>query len=270
MRPFQEIFQSSQLIEGKGQTYLLDESWMQGRAIYGGLSTALCLDGVQKQFEHLPPLRSTNVNFIGPASKEVYVVPKLLRQGKSVAFVQANLMGDAGLITSCVFSFGAARESKLTAVFHKAEEQMGPESAELFFQEDGSFGGSQASRPAFTQHFDVRLARGSRPFSGADNPSFDLWVKHKDASAKDIVALVALADMPPPGVLPMLKSLAPISSMSWMFNMVQSDLSNESGWWLLGVYAEHALEGYSSQNMSIHNDRGELVMVGRQNVAVFY
>ncbi|MEM8889820.1 MAG: thioesterase family protein [Bacteroidota bacterium] len=270
MRPFREIFQESQLTADKGQTYYLDESWMQGRAIYGGLSTALCLDGVKKQFENLPPLRSTNVNFIGPASKEVYVKTKLLRQGKSVAFVQADLMGEAGLITTCVFSFGAARESKLAAVFHQAEDQMGPESSESFFEENESFGGAKANRPAFTQHFEVRLARGNRPFSGAGTPSFDLWVKHKDASAKDIVALVALADMPPPGVLPMLKSLAPISSMSWMFNMVKSDLSNDSGWWLLGVYAEHALEGYSSQNMSIHNDRGELVMVGRQNVAVFY
>lgn len=270
MIPFQKIFLNSQLIEAKGQTYFLDESWMQGRAIYGGLSTALCLDGVQKQFEHLPPLRSSSVNFIGPASKEVYVKPKLLRQGKSVAFVQADLMGEAGLITSCVFSFGAARESKLEAVFQKSEEQMDPESAEFFFEEDGSLSGSKGNRPAFTQHFDVRIVKGSRPFSGAENPSFELWVKHKDTSANDLIALVALADMPPPGVLPMLKHLAPISSMSWMFNMIQSDLSNDSGWWFMGVYAEHAREGYSSQNMQIRNDKGELVMVGRQNVAVFY
>ncbi|MEL6252354.1 MAG: thioesterase family protein [Bacteroidota bacterium] len=270
MKSFHEIFQTSQLVEDNSQIYVLDESWMQGRAIYGGLSTALCLDGVKKQFENLPPLRSVNVNFIGPASKEVFVKTKLLRQGKSVAFVQADLMGEAGLITSCVFSFGAARSSKLDAVFHKSEKLEGPESADSFFEGNGSPSDSVGGQPAFTQHFDVRIVRGSRPFSGADDPSFELWVKHKDASAKDIVALVALADMPPPGVLPMLKSLAPISSMSWMFNIIQSDLTNDSGWWLMGVYAEHAREGYSSQNMYIHNDKGELVMVGRQNVAVFY
>ena len=270
MRPFREIFQDSQLLEGKGQKYVLDESWMQGRAIYGGLSTALCLDGAVQQFENLPPLRSASVNFIGPASKEVFVEAKLLRQGKSVSFVQANLLGESGLITSCVFSFGAARESKLAAVFHQSEDLKGSQLSDAFFKGDGSLANSQGNQPAFTQHFEVRIAKGDRPFSGAENPSFELWVKHKDASADDLVALVALADMPPPAILPMLKYPAPISSMSWMFNIIQSDLTNESGWWLLGVYAEHAKEGYSSQNMQIRNDKGELVLVGRQNVAVFY
>lgn len=59
---------------------------MQGRAIYGGLSTTLCLDGVLKQVEDLSPLRSASVNFFGPANEEVYVRCTILRQGRSVTF----------------------------------------------------------------------------------------------------------------------------------------------------------------------------------------
>ena len=270
MKSFSEIFQTSTFIEGHGQTYTLEPSWMQGRAIYGGLSTAICLHGVQQQIPNLPPLRSASVNFIGPASMEVFVKCLILRQGKSVTFVQADLMGEKGLVSTIIFTFGAPRASQLDHVYFESPELAGPESAKAFFPTDKAPPGAPVGKPSFTQHFDTRIVRGSTPFSGADTPSFDLWVKHKDPQATDIVALVGLADMPPPAVLPLFKSFAPVSSMSWMFNIISEDLSNESGWWLLGSYAEHASQGYSSQNMTIHNDRGDLVMVGRQNVAVFY
>ncbi|MEL6674935.1 MAG: thioesterase family protein [Bacteroidota bacterium] len=270
MKPFSEVLQTGHDVAGQGQTYILDESWMQGRGIYGGLSTALCLDGVKQQLGALPPLRSANINFIGPASKEVFVIPKLLRQGKSVSFVQAELMGEAGLITQAVFSFGAPRESRLEGVFLPEKSMTDPAASPPFFSDNGFTPATQGARPAFTHHFDVRLIQGHRPFSGVDTPSFELWVRHQDATAKDMTALIALADMPPPGILPMFKGLAPISSMSWMFNIIRNDLTNKSGWWFMRVEAEHAHGGYSSQNMSIRNDHGELVMVGRQNVAIFY
>ncbi len=270
MKPFTEILQSSRFVEGRGQRYTLDETWMQGRAIYGGLSTALCLDGVLKQFPDLPPLRSVNVNFIGLGNEEVYVTCSVLRQGKSVAFIQAELIGEKGLINQTVFTFGANRDSKLDEVYVESKEVIRPESARAIFPEQTPAPGEPGGPPAFTQHFETRFVSGSRPFSGADEPSFELWVKHKDASANDLVALVALADMPPPGVLPLFKEFAPISSMTWMFNILREDLSNQSGWWLFTVQAEHARQGYSSQNMSIHNDQGDLVLVGRQNIAVFY
>ena len=270
MKSFSEILQSSRLVEGRGQTFVLDTSWMQGRAIYGGLSTALCLHGIFEQLGELPPLRSTSINFLGPASIEVYVKAKILRRGKSVAFVETELLGEKGLICKAIFCFGAARESKLAEVYLDFYEVPKPALAESFFPEEGFLPIENGGRPAFTQHFDARLIKGSRPFSGAPKPSFELWVKHKDLLATDITALVALADMPPPGVLPVFESAAPISTMSWMFNILTNDLSNASGWWLLGVYSEHASEGYSSQNMTIRNDRGELVLVGRQNVAIFY
>ena len=270
MKSFSELLQSSQFVEGVGQRYTVDDGWMQGRAIYGGLSTALCLDGVLQQIEGLPPLRSANVNFIGPASEQVDVKCTVLRRGKSVAFVRAQLMGEQGLINESVFSFGAARESQLNTIYQEAKPVTNPAAAADFFTKDGSTSERLVGLPAFTQHFDVRLINGSRPFSGTVETSFELWVKHKDAAATSISALVALADMPPPAVAPIFKKFAPISSMSWMFNLLTDDLSNDSGWWRLGMEAEHARQGYSSQNMTIHNDRGELVMVGRQNVAIFY
>ena len=112
MTLFTDLLAASQLGDDSC-TYAISEDWMQGRAIYGGLSTALCLDACLKCYPDLPPLRSANVNFVGPASEELSVIVKVLRRGKSVAFVEAQLQGEAGLVTSAVFSFGAGRESSL-------------------------------------------------------------------------------------------------------------------------------------------------------------
>ncbi|MEM7512096.1 MAG: thioesterase family protein [Bacteroidota bacterium] len=269
-KTFSELLQTAKLIEGKGLAYTLEEGWMQGRAIYGGLSTALCLHGAMEQVDDLPPLRSVNVNFIGPASPEVYVEANVLRRGKNVVFVESRLVGQAGLITHCVFSFGAARESRLDTMYEDNMVAPDPESVGPLFPKDGITPSGKRVPPSFAQNFEVGFVKGNLPFSGSDDPFMELWVKHRDPEANDITALVALADMPPPAIFPAFKGFAPISSMSWMFNILTDDLTNESGWWLMGTYAEHAKQGYSSQNMTIYNDQGELVVVGRQNIAIFY
>lgn len=263
------------LAGGKAKTYQLDESWMQGRGIYGGLSAALCLDATNSVFADLPPLRSASVNFIGPGSENVWVEARELRRGKSVAFIEANLLSEEGLITSCVFSFGASRESKLSEEFGEklyggGKALKDPDQIDDFFSRDPQYEQFFKNRPVFTQHFEGKLLSGSRPFLGSKEPSLEVWVKHKDDRSSGVVSLVALADVPPPAVAPMFKGFAPISSMSWMFNILTDEPYSESGWWLLGSFAESAKQGYSSQNMTIHNDLGELVMVGRQSVAIFY
>ena len=259
----------------QAKRYQLNETWMQGRGIYGGLSTALCLDATNTAFSDLPPLRSASVNFIGPGSENVWVDVRELRRGKSVAFIEASLQSDEGLITFCVFSFGVSRESRLDENFgarlygdHPGLDD--PESIDDLFSGDPRYQQFVKNRPVFTQHFEARLLSGTRPFLGGTEPSMEVWVKHKDVRANDLVSLVALSDMPPPAVVPLFHGYSPFSSMTWMFNVLCDNPSSESGWWLLGSHAEHAINGYASQNMTIHNDLGELVVVGRQNVAIFY
>ena len=107
------------------------------------------------------------------------------------------------------------------------------------------------------------------PISGSDEHEFYLWVRHEDPRAEGIVALLALADMPPPAVLPMFREFAPISSMTWMVNVLNANPVSKDGWWLLQSRGENASEGYSSQDMLVWNSDGELVIAGRQSVAIF-
>jgi len=126
------------------------------------------------------------------------------------------------------------------------------------------------SGPAFALNYDCRLAKGGHPVSGSTDHEHYIWVRHKDRQATDITALLGIADMPPPAVLPMFKEFAPVSSMTWMVNFLQTEVATNDGWWLMRSAAEHARSGYSSQDMQVWNANGELIVSGRQCVAVFY
>jgi len=256
----------SDLIDGlKGQdgslSATITEDWMQGRTTYGGLSAALCFEAALQSFPGLPALRSAQISFIGPAGGNVQVNASLLRRGKSVTFVEADVLGEKGLATRGLFAFGAARPSQFDTHFMPRPALPGPDDCDAFFP--------NGMGPSFVQHYETRLAKGARPGVQSQEHDHFVWVRHKDEMANGVSALLALADMPPPAVMPMLKEFAPISSMTWQLNLLTDAPNTKDGWWLLQSRAENAAQGYSSQDMLVWNFDGEPVIAGRQSVAVF-
>lgn len=243
-------------------SFNITEDWLQGRTTYGGLSAAICLRAIENEFDDLPPLRSMQVNFIGPVAGEVEIEVTLLRRGKSVAYISAEMKANDQVATHCVCCFGTKRESRMNTVFGDTPSVPTFSESKNFFQ--------HGPGPTFSNQFHCRLAKGGFPVSGSPDSEHFIWVKHKDELANDMPALVGIADMPPPAVLPMFKEFAPISSMTWMFNILTEDLETEDGWWLMRSAAEHSKDGYSSQDMQVWNTSGDLVLTGRQNVAIFY
>lgn len=235
--------------------------WMQGRTTYGGMTAALCLEGVLRAFPDLPPLRSAQISFIGPAGGEVSVAASLLRRGKSVTFANGDLSSGGVIAARGVFAFGAARQSQFDRSFMPRPAVAAPDECPVYIPP--GFG------PSFAQHYDTRLAKGARPASASAEHDHFIWVRHRDEGAASTVALLALADMPPPAVMPMMKEFAPISSMTWALNFLTEKPQTKDGWWLLQSRAENAAEGYSSQDMLVWNLGGDAVIAGRQSVAVF-
>ncbi len=238
------------------------ENWMQGRTTYGGLSAAICVQAALDLYPDLPPLRSAQINFIGPVGGSVKIQTKVLRRGRSVAYISAEMTGEKGLATHAVFCFGEARESRLNQDFTRKPNVPSVEESQDFFK--------RAPGPKFAENFDCLLSKGGMPVSGSKDSEHFIWVRHKDDKAYTLAGLIGLADMPPPAVLPMFEEFAPVSSMTWMMNFLTDDYASEEGWWLMRSAAEHARDGYSSQDMQVWNKAGDLVITGRQNVAVFY
>lgn len=262
MAAFTELMNSLSPTNEATFSVAIPESWMQGRTTYGGLSAALCLEAVLRTFSNLPPLRSAQITFVGPAGDIVKLRPRILRQGKSVSFIEVAMEGERGPATRATFCFGESRESRLRHSFVKPPSLPAPDASPTYLPDGAG--------PNFIQHYEHRLAAGARPLAGSKQNDHYVWARHKDNAATGVLALLALADMLPPAILPLLTEMPPVSSMSWMLNFLTPEPATEDGWWLLRSTAENAGDGYSSQNMSAWNHRGEAVITARQNVAVFY
>ena len=244
----------------------IPEGWKQGRTAYGGMSAALCLSAAKARLEPARPLRSALIGFVGPAEGRVSVTAEPLRSGKTASSVRARLTGEAGIGTEAIFTFAAPR---LSAFAHAgpglpAGASAPPRDAK---GEDFPFGA-----PQFTANFELLpAAGGSPPFAGdPSTPPLRLWARHRDAASRTgLEALVCLADALPPAVTTAMRDFAPLSSMTWMIDVLDDDLSTREGWYLLESAADHAREGYSSQAMTIWSADGRCLVKGRQMVTVF-
>lgn len=244
-----------------GARLTIPENWLQGRTTFGGLSAALCLQAVYRQHPNLPPIRSATINFIGPVHGTVVIETRILRQGKSVCFIEAEMKHEGEVLTHAIFCFGKSRTSTINQVFGSHPDYKSVQDSENLFD--------KIDKPQFTQFFECRLAKGKLPILGSGKHEHLLWLRLKEEMEPNPILLLAIGDMPPAAIMPMLDRLVPTSSINWSVNFVQSHPSTEDGWWLLESTAEDAQNGYSSQNMQLWNSRGELITVSRQSVAYF-
>lgn len=237
------------------------DDWRQGRTLYGGISAALCFAACEKLAPDLPPLRSGQIAFIGPANGEAVLVPQILRQGKSVSFLACDLLSEGAVATRALFAFGAARPSAFQIEASAAPAVPQPEACPPLFGE---------RHPAFAAHFDMRLAAGNRPVTGAVSGDMTVWARHRDAAgASAMAALIALADALPPAAMARLSAPAAISSMTWQFDLCDATRFQSEDWVLLQSHDEAVAQGYSGQSMAIWDGQGQPILVGRQSVAIF-
>jgi acyl-CoA thioesterase len=239
------------------------EDWAQGRTLYGGISASLCGAAARRAFTDLPPLRSALVAFIGPASGTVRMTPSVLRRGKSTAFIGVDLASEGAIAARTIFCYGAARHSALPAYAAMPMPAVPPPEACAPL-------GESDFRPRFTTQFDMHPAGGFLPLAGAPTPDLLFWVRHRDkaAGASD-VALLAIGDVLPPGAITMFTRMAPISSMTWQFDLLSDAPVIPDGWLLARSTAETIGSGYSSQSMMLWNRDGDPIAAGRQSVAIF-
>ena len=233
---------------------------MQGRTSYGGLSGALALVAAQKLAGDLPPLRSATVNFVGPLAGEVTVRAKFLRRGRNASWVAAEVESEAGVGLTATFVFMGPVESKLH--LHEAPPPPG-----WLAPEDSPAFPAHRPSPGFTQHFERRFAT---PRAADKRPELNWWVRPRDAAGLDpMVALLLTADALPPGVMPLMDGWVPVSSMTWIVNLLTPAPATRDGWWLLRAAGNSAEHGCSSQDMGIWNADGEAVVAGMQSIALF-
>jgi acyl-CoA thioesterase len=237
--------------------------WKQGRTAYGGVTAALMEAAARRQTPDLPPLRSAIVNFVGPVKADPELSSTLLRRGRNVTSVSAEARNGDQVVGTANFLYGAARESDIT-VDLPAPDAAAPDDCAPFTPE-----AMRDFVPVFFHNFDTRLIAGARLMMGEDG-YIRAWSRHRDpASRSGTNALLCLADVLPPAALPLLRKMAPVSSMSWIVNFLSDKPRTQDGWWHVESRLSAATGGYSSQLMRIWNTDGELVVEGMQSIAIF-
>jgi len=239
------------------------DDWKQGRTLYGGLTSSLCLHAARELAQAQGRLRSALISFVGPSSGEVVASAETLRSGRTAATVRASLDSDGTCATEALLTFSDTRPSALDYEAHPAPEVPAPRSEDALDL-------AAAGGPVFVRNFELIPVGGGIPISGADTPDLIWWARHRDPAARGTdLGLLCLGDVLPPAALPMASSPVPLSSMTWMVDIVADDLATHDGWYLLRSRAEVVRGGFSTQDMSIWNHAGALVAKGRQTVTIF-
>lgn len=246
------------LIDG-GFATAIPEDWMQGRTSYGGFSAALALEAARNLAPDLPPLRSAQISFVGPLAGEVEVQARMLRRGRNASWISAEITSESGVGLTATFVFMGPVDSKLHLHDVPPPANLVPVEAARPLPEGRG--------PGFAGHFNRRFAL---PRTDEPEPQIGWWMQLKDRAGLDpMVELMLCADALPPGVLHMMDRNAPISSMTWLVNLLTPLPQTSDGWWLLRSAGNYAERGCSSQDMAIWNADGTAVAVGMQSIALF-
>lgn len=240
---------------GGFQTHI-PADWMQGRTSYGGLSAALALQAALLAEPDLPPLRSAQVSFVGPLAGEVNVTATKLRRGRHAAFIQADVASEAGLGLRAVFVFMRDQQSVVDLQAARADHRPPPPGTRLWTGPENFFAGN-------FEFLDLKL-----PELG---PAELLrWARLKAHQGLDsLLHLITVADALPPAAIRLLGVGSPISSLTWIVNLLTPAPETHDGWWLLAARSDHARAGCASQTMRVWNADGLLIAEAMQSVALF-
>lgn len=237
----------------------IPENWMQGRTAYGGLSAALAFEAARSAAPDLPPLRSATIDFVGPLAGTVEASVEILRSGKLALWAEARVRSEAGLGLRATFLF--MRDIASSVDFNEGGAPPAPSPEEA--QE------AMRKGPAnfFTSNFDYRHAL---PVSERRTPDFLRWIRLSEREGLDpVTELLCVADALPPAAMPLYETPGPVSSLTWMVNLLTPRPATRDGWWLVRATSDYARFGCSSQVMRIWDADGAPVTSGMQSVALF-
>lgn len=240
-----------------GFTATIPADWLQGRTAYGGISSAIALHAAQACEPDLPPLRSAQIAFIGPLSGAVTVTATKLRRGRNAAFIQSDIVSEAGLGYRATFVFMTDQVSKLDFDQRPPTNRTHPAPDAKVFTGPPEF---------FISNFNFLDLK-----DGVADGELLRWARLREPAGLDpMVHVLAVADALPPAVMRLMGGgFAPVSSMTWIVNLLTPAPATTDGWWLLSAKSDFARNGCSSQAMRMWNADGQLVAEGMQSVALF-
>jgi acyl-CoA thioesterase len=124
--------------------------------------------------------------------------------------------------------------------------------------------------PAFTQHFEMRWARGRYPFSGATVSQMSVYVRYRGETNFSAAHALALMDAIPSPALALLTKPSPANTLSWTLELLDGNFDFAAhDWWRLDAQLDAAAEGYAVHTSQVVNPAGRLAAISRQVATVY-
>src|SRR5205814_3317816 len=216
LTPLSELL-ARRIVGPRDVQFDIPDDWLQGRTSFGGLVSMYAVQAMRDvAAAQWPPevtLRALQTNFIAPVEAgPLAVAVQVLREGRNVRQVQAQVMQRGELCALMVGVFGSERAGRLAPILPTRPPAAKPVDA----IEPAPF--LPGRRPNFTAHLDMRWAEGAPPFSHQPATRASIHLRLLDADAKALpseLMTVLMGDAFPTPVLAQLEQPAPASSVSW-------------------------------------------------------
>jgi len=240
----------------------VDDTWLQGRSIVGGLQAAIAVSAMRSVLATELPLRVLQMTFMAPVpAGPVRVRARVLRAGKSATYVEAPIVDGQNAVALVVGIFGSRRPSKVRVM---------PEQPEVNSESPFDIPFMPGLSPNFVQHVSQRWLRGGLPFTASTSREMVLSVALRDEGTTAIEHVIAIADAVPPVALALLDTRAFGSSMTWTLEMLTDSVN---GMPLEGYRLDAEIvagqDGYTSQSVLVWGPGGEALALSRQSMVVF-
>jgi len=271
--PFCELIAARRALPGGHAVgFEISDDWLQGRTTFGGLLSALAVQAMRDiagvAWDPGVSLRALQTSFVAPvAAGATTVEVRVLREGRNVRQVQAQLLQDGATALVALGVFASDRASRVAAI---APERPAP----TFDPEQAPPRPYLAGRmPQFLQHFDLRWDAGALPWSGAGGDATRVHLRLRGEPAHAVPAELAgvmLADVCPTPIAGHFDRPTPTSSVSWALEMrpLQAPPAAE-GWWRADNQVVATAGGYVNHAARLWAPSGELAALAYQVVAVF-
>lgn len=209
-----------------GDSFVFDmpDGWMQGRSVYGGLTTAAAAALASRSVDDTRTLRAVTVQFLRPVEPgNVSGTSRVLREGKGVSFVETRLQQNREDVLVVHGVFALSRRGSISVAAPSAVPGPDVESIDDLPYLEGL-------TPECIRHFSLRWARGALPFSGADEAKFGGYCRFRIPSG-DAEALLGLLDAWPSPSLSVQRGPAPESSVTWTAHLLHVPESFDGWFW---------------------------------------